>query len=309
MIVAGVIYWRPDVERVRALVASLEGRVHAAVFLDGIYAGMRGPIASRGEERRAIAQAAAAIELPAFVPPAPGFAWSSEPVKRSVCARLAWEEFGVGAGEPASLLVIDADETLESDVPELEEARVGGVAQIDDETPAMRRICAAPYQCASPDCGCPLRPVRRLCRVPREECRNPDCDCEQVFGATMIRHHHLTADLAWGPSHLEVTCRGMRYATPHCLPTNPADFVIRHHGQFLKADREYQRYNDHVRMRVEALGQEGHDDRLAGGAFPTWGFQSRADTIMVTGLSQAEERIRLPLPDDRVTPRGGGAAE
>lgn len=299
MIIAKVIYWQAGAENLRRLVRSLEGRVDAAVFLDGMFEGIRGPVGSPAADRRAIVKACDAINLPAYVPPAPSVPWPSEPIKRTVAARLAWEEFGHEYGH--NLLVIDADEELLTPVPPLEPGRLAAPALIDDETPAMQRACQHPQACTSPECECELRMVRRLCEEPtRETCRNPWCECPPILGATMLRLHQLTPDITWGPSHFEITSGGQRYSTPHCLPSNPHSFVIKHWGQTVKADRSYQAYNDHQRMRIEAT-----DPRLPGAdPIPTWGYQSRDDTI-AGGLASSQDKVRvvLPAPRTHVTPR------
>ena len=97
-------------------------------------------------------------------------------------------------------------------------------------------------------------------------------------GATMIRLHELTDSLRWGPAHFEVANRGVRYATPHCLPDLAHSFTIRHHGLPVKADADYQRYNDHERMRREAAGRGREGDY----AYPSWPYQSRESSVYIS---------------------------
>ena len=97
----------------------------------------------------------------------------------------------------------------------------------------------------------------------------------KLGGATMIRLHDLTPDIRWGPSHFEVSNHGLRYATVHCLKENPHSFKIHHYGNPTKEDKAYQHYNDHLRMRREALGPNNEGEY----ATPSWVWQTREDTI------------------------------
>jgi hypothetical protein len=226
---------------------SLTGRVDGVVLLDGPFQGVSMDITPRKGEQAAIAKTAG-LEVVAM----PGVVYPSEPVKRTVAARIAYSHWP----EAEWLLGIDSDEELVSDIVEPARGQLG-VAKILDPDWYTRRLCRRrPESCVSktmPGGG-------------------EECDCPLIQDATMIRLHRLSADIAWGPSHFEVTNGGFRYATPHGLPSIPSCMVIKHHG--VKKRGAMKRYNEQVRNGVE-IEQD---------TAPTWSFASNPDTIY-TGLA------------------------
>lgn len=109
-IVASVIYYRPLVDDLARLLDSLQGRVAAAVFVDGPFDGVSSDVKSIRYEREAIERFAETT--PTYA--AESRVWADEAEKRTFAAQVAYQLFSDVASH---LLVIDSDEALETDVP------------------------------------------------------------------------------------------------------------------------------------------------------------------------------------------------
>ena len=233
-IVAAVIHYRSDPDELERMARSLAGRVRGAVFLDGPYQGLSSDVKADRQEREAIARA-----LPAGSGVQTrlfrGLVYPSEAVKRTAAARAA------------IMLARDARDLKGESVRWLLVIDTDEELETDLEPPEERGRCGVAHI---------TDPSSRLGAV------------------TMIRLHELTDSLVWGPSHIEVENRGVRYATPHCLPSNPHSFRIRHYPHVRKPSEAYHRYNRKVRPGIEA----GSTRSIA---LPIWPFESREDTIYI----------------------------
>lgn len=216
MIVAQVIYYRPGAEALDRLLRSLEAHgVEGLVAADGPFKGVSRDVKTvraewdvlRGFKGRKV-----------LIAPQ---VWPSEPVKRTVCARMAWQHLVRPRYGHHHILSIDADEELLTDI-ELPQPGKLGVAKV----------------------YVPERPV-----------------LAEEYGEAAVLHirlHELSAGLTWGPSHFEATSHGIRYSMPHCRPgTSSHQLEIMHHP--VPKSAAYRRYNEQRRMLdevgVDRLGQ------------------------------------------------------
>ena len=207
MIVAGLIYYRPGAEALERLVRSLEAHgVEGLVAADGPFEGVSRDVKTiRGEwEALRSFNGQKALISPQV--------WPSEPVKRTVVNRFAYEHIARVGGH--HLLGIDADEELLTDI----------------QVPAPGKLGVAKLW------------------LPERDDLDKLGDERAVLH---IRLHELSRGLTWGPSHFEMTSHGIRYSMPHCmLGTSAHQLEIMHHPSEKPAGQLD--YNENRRLRVEA---------------------------------------------------------
>jgi hypothetical protein len=207
VIVAGLIFYRCGAEPLDRMLRSLEDHgVDGLVAVDGPFAGVSKDVKTIREEWEALRSFRG---KKALISPQ---VWASEPVKRNVANRFAYEHI-VGAKGGHHLLGIDSDEELLSDI----------------DVPAPGKLGVAKLYLPERD----------------------DLDKFGERAVLHIRLHELSRGLTWGPSHFEMTSHGIRYSMPHCvLGSSEHQLEIMHHPQDKPAGQL--EYNEGRRLRVEA---------------------------------------------------------
>ena len=208
MIVAGVIFYRSGGEALERLVRSLEEHgVEGLVAVDGPFEGVSRDVATRRDEWAALRSFRG---RKALISPQ---VWPSEPAKRNVANRFAYEHI-VKATGGHHLLGIDSDEELLTDI----------------ELPPLGKLGVAKLHLPERD----------------------DLERKFGERAVLhIRVHELSRGLTWGPSHFEMTSHGIRYSMPHCILGSSAHQLEILHHPHEKPEGQL-RYNEGHRLRVEA---------------------------------------------------------
>ena len=186
MIIAGLIFYRCGGPTLARLLRSLEeAQVGGLVAVDGPFRGVSRDVSTRREEWEVLRTFKGQKVL---VSPQ---VWDSEPAKRNVANRMAYEYIAKGPGH--HLLGIDADEELLGDIQVPQPGKLG---------------------------------VAKLYLPERD-----DLDKFGERAVLHIRLHELSRGLTWGPSHFEMTSHGIRYSMPHCmLGTSDHQLEILHHA-------------------------------------------------------------------------------